>query len=130
MEISEHPITQRIRFIIDSKFNGNVSAFTKALGYNSPQKVNRLFAIDKRIGKFPKPSTSIIEDISNKLDVNLAWLMDGTGYSQAETNTNTDMKNKDLEIQFLREKVKDLEEKLAMCKELREKDRQLLDKSL
>lgn len=65
-------------------------------------------------------------------DLNKSWLYFGEGdmLNTAETNTNTDMKSKDLEIQFLREKVNDLEEKLAMCKELREKDRQLLDKSL
>lgn len=130
METTEHPITQRIKILIESRFNGNVTSFSKALGYDSPQKVNRLFAIDKRTGKHPKPSTNIIGDISNKLDINSSWLLDGLGDPDEKTKTTTNMKNHDLEIEMLRQRIRDLEDKLEMCKELREKDRLLLDKSL
>lgn len=33
------------------------------------QRINRLFSIDKRNGKYPTPSTDILELISNKLNI-------------------------------------------------------------
>lgn len=73
-------LNQRVKMIIDTFYKGNVTAFARAIGYNSPQKVNRLFKIDPRSGKYPEPSTSIIVDISNKLDgLNQSWLMSGEG---------------------------------------------------
>lgn len=72
-------INQRVKEIIEDKTKGNVTAFSLALGYTSAQKVNRLFKIDSRTGKYPVPSSTIISDISNMFDVNTNWLVSGTG---------------------------------------------------
>lgn len=72
-------INQRIKELINNQTDGNVTAFSQALGYTSAQKVNRLFKIDSRIEKYPVPSSTIISDISNKFDVNTDWIVSGTG---------------------------------------------------
>lgn len=72
-------INQRIKEIINDQTKGNVTAFTLALGYSSAQKVNRLFKIDSRTGKYPIPSSTIISDISNMFDINTNWIVSGTG---------------------------------------------------
>lgn len=71
-------INQRIRELIDELSNGNVSAFCSTLGYNSAQKVNRLFNIDPRTGKYPTPSSTIITDISNTFHIQTEWIIKGT----------------------------------------------------
>lgn len=70
-------VTQRIKDIIDNRFSGNVSAFSKALGHSSPQKINRLFLKDKRSGNYPTASIEILTEISNKLDFTLDYLVKG-----------------------------------------------------
>ena len=73
------PINQRIKNLIDEEANGNKTAFSKMLGYSSSQKINRLFIVDERNNKYPKPSSTIISDISNKFGINSNWLMTGEG---------------------------------------------------
>lgn len=70
-------VNQRIKIIIDSKFNGNVTEFSRELGFNSPQKVNRLFKIDNRTQKFPVPSTDMLAKISNLFEISLDELIKG-----------------------------------------------------
>lgn len=70
-------VNQRIKIIIDTEFDGNVSAFSKKLGYNSPQKINRLFKIDDRTSKFPIASTEILTDISNMFEISIDELVKG-----------------------------------------------------
>lgn len=60
---------QKIKDLIDERFDGNVSGFCRELGMKDPQRINRLFMVDKRNGKYPTPSTEILELISNKLGV-------------------------------------------------------------
>lgn len=62
---------QSIKKLIQEKYDGNVCAFCRALGIKDSQKINRLFKIDKRSGKYPIPSTKIIELISNKLEISV-----------------------------------------------------------
>lgn len=73
------PINQRIKDLINELSNGNVSAFCTILGYSSAQKVNRLFKIDPRTGKYPTPSSTIIADISNTFHTHTEWIIKGTG---------------------------------------------------
>lgn len=80
------PVNQRIRDIIDSDYNGSVRAFCIALGFSDSQKVNRLFKIDPRNGKYPTPSIDILNLISNKFDISLSWLQNG-GSEEAKRNT-------------------------------------------
>ena len=73
------PVNQRIRYLIDEKFGGSVRAFCKALGFTESQKVNRLFKIDLRNGKYPTPSIDILNVISKTFDISLIWLQYGEG---------------------------------------------------
>ncbi len=66
-------IFERISQVIDSHGIKNISEFAKQyLGYNSPEKINRLKDQDK------KPPVDILLDISNKFeDVSIDWLLTG-----------------------------------------------------
>lgn len=80
LEKSEIPlVNQRIKKIIDTNYKGSVRALCIALGFSDSQKINRLFNIDSRNGKYPTPSIDILNLISNKLDISLAWLQNGEG---------------------------------------------------
>lgn len=81
-------INQRVKEIIDDQTKGNVTAFSLALGYTSAQKVNRLFKIDSRTGKYPVPSSTIISDISNKFDINTNWIVSGIGEKYITSKQN------------------------------------------
>jgi phage repressor protein C with HTH and peptisase S24 domain len=77
-------INQRIKDLIQEKYKGNVTQCAKDLGYNSPQKLNRLFSIDPRMTdedkkkhKYPTPSTDMLTEISNAFDVSLDYLIKG-----------------------------------------------------
>ena len=69
------PKNQAIKNLIYERFNGNVSAFCRELDMSDTAKINRLFTIDKRNGKYPTPSTDILELISNKLRISLDELL-------------------------------------------------------
>lgn len=77
--ISLPSVNQRIRNVIDSDYKGSVRAFCLALGFADSQKINRLFNLDKRNNRYPKPSIDVLELISNKLDISLLWLQTGEG---------------------------------------------------
>lgn len=81
-------INQRIKEIISDKTDGNVTAFSSALGYSSSQKVNRLFKIDPRTQKYPVPSSTIISDISNMFNIDINWIISGTGKKYTTTRQN------------------------------------------
>lgn len=73
-------INARLRKVIDDKYLGNVSHFAESIGV-VPQKVNRLFNIDGRTGKFPDLNrTDIVERLRSKNhDINIVWLLTGEG---------------------------------------------------
>lgn len=73
------PANQRIRDLIVEYSNDSVRDFCLKLGYDSSQKINRLFHIDRRNGKCPAPSIDVITDISNTFDISLEWIQYGTG---------------------------------------------------
>jgi Predicted transcriptional regulator len=77
-------VNQRIKDLINKETNGNKAKFSRVLGYSSPQKLNRLFMIDARTGKFPQPSATILKDISNAFGVRMDWLMLGKEKATAE----------------------------------------------
>lgn len=84
MEFILPPINQRIKDLIDDKYNGNITKCANDLGYKSSQKLNRLFSVDQRLTdlqkkeyKFPTPSTEMLADISNLFDVSLDYLIKG-----------------------------------------------------
>ena len=98
------PINQKIKDIIDERFNGSVRAFCLKLGLKNSQKINRLFNIDPRNEKYPIPSTEILTLISNTLDVPIETLLPRNYYDQespsavAEPTTEYGAHKSDLRI--------------------------------
>lgn len=76
----ELPIeNQRVKKIIEYFCNGNELQFSKEIKISQP-RINRLFSIDSRSGKFPMVSFEIIQAIINKyIDVDSEWLITGKG---------------------------------------------------
>jgi hypothetical protein len=91
MKNSLPPVNQRIKILIDDKFGGNVTKFSKYLGHNGPQKINRMFSPDPRNGKIPIPSIDILKEISNKFDISLDELMNGTTPHKTINNSSKDL---------------------------------------
>src|ERR1700744_2524781 len=87
--------------------------FSIILGYNSPQKLYRLFNTENA-----SPSCQIIEDISNNFqELNLNWLFTGRGSMILPVQENIDFKEK---------YYKCLEEKEGLYKDLiKERDKSL-----
>jgi hypothetical protein len=75
--MSVPPINQRIKELIEIYARGSVRKFSQDIGVSS-QLLNRVFNIDKRNGKHPKPSKLIISAIENKfVTLNPEWLLNG-----------------------------------------------------
>jgi hypothetical protein len=82
-------IVQRLKMYLDHKSLGVID-LSIVLGYNSPQKLYRLFNTENA-----SPSCQIIEDISNKFyDLNLNWLFSGRGNMIVDPNEQSDYKDK------------------------------------
>lgn len=68
-------VNSNIKKLIDTRYKGKVTGFSKAIGLPSHQTVSRLFTIDQRNGKYPSPSTQIIKAIVDKIPgVTFEWL--------------------------------------------------------
>lgn len=82
-------LVKRLKTYLDHKQLGLID-LSIILGYNSPQKLYRLFNIENA-----SPSCQIIEDISNKFyDLNLNWLFSGRGNMLNAQQENIDYKEK------------------------------------
>lgn len=76
----EHPISQRIKILIDRESNGKVVDFASKLEGIPYQVISRLFKPDARSGKYPTPSTDLILEIINKFTfVSIPWFITGVG---------------------------------------------------
>ncbi|WP_053326901.1 S24 family peptidase [Chryseobacterium gallinarum] len=70
---------QRVKNVIDYFCDGNVLRFSKEIGISQP-RINRLFTIDTRSGKYPLVSFEIIQAIINKfIKIDSEWLIVGKG---------------------------------------------------
>lgn len=79
----------RLKAFLDYKGIGVID-LSVLLGYNSPQKLYRLFNTENA-----SPSVQIIEDISNKFDdLNLNWLFSGRGKMLNPSASEPDFKEK------------------------------------
>jgi hypothetical protein len=68
------PLVVRLKIFLDHKDIGIID-LSVLLGYNSPQKLYRLFNTENA-----SPSCQIVEDISNRFEeLNLNWLFTGKG---------------------------------------------------
>ena len=78
MELPE--INDRIRQLIDLYSNGSVKKFAENLPNVSQQRLNRLFNVDTRTGKYPIATTDIIVDITEMfVEISAEWLLTGKG---------------------------------------------------
>lgn len=85
---------KRIKRLIDYYSNGSENQFSKEIKISQP-RINRLFSVDNRNGKYPLVSFEIVQAIINKfIDVNPEWLLTGegemlknAGYTNKETKT-------------------------------------------
>jgi phage repressor protein C with HTH and peptisase S24 domain len=71
-------INQRIKQLIDFSTNGVVKKFAESVGLPQ-QTLNRLFVIDRRVGKYPLATTEVLQKILEKYDINACWLLSGEG---------------------------------------------------
>ena len=79
MEEALPSVNKRIKDLIEARFDGNVRAFSRALGLPDSQKINRLFNLDRRSSQYPAPSAEVLRLISNTFDISLDWLLSGEG---------------------------------------------------
>lgn len=123
------PLNQRVRELINEFTMGNVSKFSDSIGH-SPQKINRLFSIDSRSGKYPEPSLDIVNSITNKYStIEPRWLNNGQGakYRIVENNANTisgEADQRHMRIQFLEAKIEELKERIE---ELKKENKELTE---
>lgn len=72
-------INKRIKELVNEFSAGNVQKFVDLIGVGH-QVLNRIFSIDTRNNKYPKPSGLILTAIQTKLpQVNATWLLTGEG---------------------------------------------------
>lgn len=120
---------QRVKEVIIFTTKGNELQFSKEIGVSQP-RINRLFTIDKRSGKYPLVSFEITQAIINKfVNINSEWLLTGKGSmlkeEEAKKAAQQDLPTANDEVStLLREKaamleaiIKEKEEKEAMYKE-------------
>lgn len=79
----ELPIeNQRVKKVIDMYCDGNELRFSKEIGISQP-RINRLFSLDPRSGKYPIVSFEIIQAIINKyIILSAEWLITGRGLTE------------------------------------------------
>lgn len=76
---------QRIKNVIDKYCDGNELRFSKEIGISQP-RINRLFSLDPRSGKYPLVSFEIIQAIINKyINLSAEWLISGRGEAEVKT---------------------------------------------
>lgn len=81
-------INERMQFIVDKKFNGNKSAFAKALGI-APTSISNYLSKSRA----SKPTSDILEQIVNIVnDVNALWLLTGNGTPFSNLESENDDK--------------------------------------
>lgn len=89
-------INKRIKELINHYTGGRVAPFSDMLNGVSQQKLNRLFNIDTRTGKYPLVTTDILVAITEKfVEVNSEWLLKGAApmistYDNTRTPNDSD----------------------------------------
>ncbi|REC57020.1 hypothetical protein DRF62_02355 [Chryseobacterium piscium] len=115
-------VNRRILELVSERANGNVSEFSRIIEQEQ-QKVDRLFKVDKRTQKFPKPSDSILESIIKKLDISKGWLLLGV----SEGNQSEDRDAKSFKFLSIEEKLNLLYQQNLELKEENENIKDILD---
>lgn len=87
MELPE--LNNRIKEVVEYFTQGNVKAFAGQLANISQQRLDRIFKLDTRTGKFPSVPDDVLVEISKKFpEINLVWLLTGTGSMFTEGNNS------------------------------------------
>jgi hypothetical protein len=80
MEQALPKLNSKIKEIIATVDNGNVTRFAKRLKNVSQQRLNRIFNTDTRTGKYPSVPDDVLVAIAKSMpDVNLDWLLADKG---------------------------------------------------
>jgi len=126
-------LNQRVKDLINEFATGNVSKFSDSIGH-APQKINRLFNVDSRSGKYPEPSLDIVVSITNKYStIESKWLNTGEGKkyklpeSTHEIIGNTvsgEAEQRYLRIKYLEDKIEEFKE---IIKELKKENKELTE---
>ena len=95
-------ISQRVRFIIDEKFEKSPSDFATATGINK----TTVFYIVNNENVYPKADTLQLMVNCKQANINPAWLMMGEGLPYRDEEDNT-------EIMKLREQIKEMEGEIS-----------------
>lgn len=95
-------ISQRVRFIIDEKFEKSPSDFATATGI----KKTTVFYIVNNENVYPKADTLQLMVNCKQANINPAWLMMGEGLPYRDEEDNT-------EIMELREQIKGMEVEIS-----------------
>lgn len=95
-------ISQRVRFIIDEKFDKSPSDFATATGI----KKTTVFYIVNNENVYPKADTLQLMVNCEQANVNPAWLLMGEGFPYRGEEENT-------EITKLKEQVKEMESEIS-----------------
>lgn len=95
-------ISQRVRFIIDEKFEKSPSDFATATGI----KKTTVFYIVNNENVYPKADTLQLMVNCKQANINPAWLMMGEGLPYRDEEDNT-------EIMKLKEQVKEMEVEIS-----------------
>lgn len=104
----EHPISQRIKIIIERESKGKVVDFANKLNDIPYQVISRLFKCDARNGKYPTPSTDVLLEIINKFtSYNPVWLITGKGEMLLEQNKNDNVFAAEVIESFKRTDIKE-----------------------
>ena len=72
-------LNKRVLDVINHFSDGNVAEFSRTLDGVSQQRLDRLFKLDKRNGKYPTVSVDITKEILDKYPVSSDWLLKGEG---------------------------------------------------
>jgi hypothetical protein len=74
------PISIRVRSLINLYAKGSVKRFSEMIELSNSQKLNRVFNVDKRSGRYPDISADILLSIANMFPmISRDWLLTGKG---------------------------------------------------
>lgn len=93
-------INKRLKQVVDYQSSGSVNKFSKLINV-SQQKLNRVFSIDKRTGKYPTIPTEIFVKLTEYCDeINVTWILSGKGemlISEKKNNSNPELELKPMD---------------------------------
>ena len=87
-KVYDQDFAKRMQFLLDTKFNGNSSKFSKAVGVKQP-------SLSKWIKGESDPTRTSLLSISKATGVSAGWLISGDGDNELESNMLTSQQDID-----------------------------------